>query len=177
MGRFFFFLVLIGASSCTHQLSPFTSGLVEDQGWSEQDLRKIQYYLSDDVQLERQIRQSASDIVFGEIIIKDGRQIEQLILRKGTPGVLVQLPKQDKLLISFEPGKDDRFLVFTPHPKRNGTFVLSAHNWSEGRGQLNYGGNTYYTVAGSGLAALEVDLKAHRSSKVSRREIGGRTVR
>ena len=69
MGRFFFFLVLIGVSSCTHQLSPFTSGLVENQGWSEQDLRKIQYYLSDDVQLERQIRQSASDIVFGEIII------------------------------------------------------------------------------------------------------------
>ncbi len=177
MIRFILFFSILVLSACTRQLTPFTSGLVENQAWAEPDLRKIQYYLSDDIQLERQIRKNASDIVLGEIILKDGRQIEQLILRKGTPGVLVQMPKSDKLGISFEPGRDDRFLVFTPHPKRNGTYVLSAQNWTDGRGQLNYGGNTYNTVAGGGLAALEVDLKANNSRKVSRREIGGRTVK
>ena len=173
----YLFIAIVGLSACTRQLTPFTSGLVENQSWAEQDLRKIQYYLSDDVHLERQVRKNASEIVLGEIILKDGRQIEQLILRKGTPGVLVQMPKSDKLGISFEPDRDDRFLIFTPHPKRNGTFVLSAQNWSEGRGQLSYGGNTYYTIPGAGLASLEVDLKANNSRKVSRREIGGRTIK
>ncbi len=163
--------------SCTPSLSPFTSGLVEDQQWSEQDLSKIQYYLSDDIVLERQVRENQSSIVLGEIVLRDGRKVERLVFPKKTPGVFVRQIGADKMAISFEAGKDDRFLVFTPHPRRQHTYTLSAQNWQDGRGQVLYGGNTYFTIPGSGLAFLQVSVKGTRSNKVRTREVEGRTVR
>jgi hypothetical protein len=158
-------------------MSSFTSALVNEQGWGEQELSRIQYYLSDDVVLERQVRENRSDIVHGEIILRDGRRIERLVFRRNTPGVLVRQIGQDKLAISFEPGKDDRFLIFSPNPRRGNAYVLIASNWSNGSGQVSYGANTYFTVPGSGLSSLMVQLKGGRQQQVRTREVGGRTVR
>lgn len=170
-------LLLLVLASCSPRLSPFTAALVDQQGWEERDLRRIQYYLSDDVVLERQVRENRTDIVHGEIILRDGRRVERLVFRRNTPGVLVRQIGQDKLAIGFEPGKDDRFLVFVPHPRRNNTYVLSAQNWTNGSGQVQYGGNTYFTVPGTGLASLMVQLKGGANQQVRTKEVGGRTVR
>ena len=176
MSRYLFLIPLLFLLSCSPKLTPFTSDLIEQNRWQEDDLKKIQFYLSQDIVLEREIRQNSSEIVMGEIVMRDGREVDRIIFKAGTPGVLVQQGRQERLAISFETGDDSRFLVFTPHPKRNGTFVLSARNWEKGSGQVNYGGSYYYTIPGSGLASLMVDLKASRSSTVRNREAKGRTV-
>lgn len=173
----FSIVALLILGSCSPRLTPFTSGLMQDLQWTTEDLRRIQYYLAEDVILERTVRENKSEIVVGEIIMKDGKKTDRLVFRQGTPGVLVREINRDKLAIGFDKNNPDRFLVFTPHPKRNGVFVLSAQNWQDGRGQVTYGGNTYFTVPGSGLASLSVKIKGTRSNNTTTRDIEGRTVR
>lgn len=169
-------LTVLAAASCSPKLTPFTSSLIERNNWDEEDLKKIQFYLSQDVVLQREIRKNSSEIVMGEIVMKGGREVDQITFKAGTPGVLIQQARHEKLAISFENGDDQRFLIFTPHPKKNGTFVLSARNWDKGSGQINYGGGYYYTIPGSGLASLMVDLKASQTNTVKSREASGRKV-
>lgn len=176
MSRIPLLFILLTVASCSPRLTPFTSSLIESNNWEEEDLKKIQFYLSQDVVLQREIRKNSSEIVMGEIVMNGGREVDQITFKAGTPGVLVQRAREEKLAISFESGDDQRFLIFTPHPKKNGTFVLSARNWEKGSGQINYGGNYYYTIPGSGLASLMVDLKASQTNSVKSRQASGRTV-
>lgn len=178
MIRLTFLLALFLVAACsTPKLSPFTTGLMEQNGWDERDLSRIQFYLSDDIVLERQIRDRKSKIERGEIIMRDGRELERLVFPKGTQGTMVRMISSDKMAVSFEPGKDDRFLVFVPHPKRNNTFILSAQNWQKGQGQMNYAGQTYFTVPGSGLAALMVQVKGKSSQNVKQKTVEGRSIK
>lgn len=177
MRLFLFLAFVLLMASCSSRTTSLTSGIVESQNWSEHDLRRIQYYLNQDIVLERQVRDRGSEIVVGEVIMRDGRQIERLVFPRGTPGVFVRKLGEDRYAFSFEPRHDDRFLVFTANPKRGGVYLLSAQNWHEGRGQLNYAGNTYFTVPGSGLAGLEIKMKGKGRDRVRQRTVPGRTVR
>jgi hypothetical protein len=177
MRLFLFFGLVLLLGSCSPRLTPLTSGLVDSQNWSDNELRRIQYYLNQDIVLERQVRDRGSEIVLGNVIMRDGRQVERLVFPRGTPGAFVRKLGEDRYAFSFEPRHDDRFLVFTANPKRGGLFLLSAHNWHEGRGQLSYAGNTYFTVPGSGLAALEINMKGRGRDRVRQRTVPGRTVR
>lgn len=177
MIRYLLLLAGISLMSCSRpSMTPFTSGLIEENQWSESELSQIQFYLSQDVVLEREYRQNGAEIVMGEIIQRGDRQVDRITFRAGTPGVLLQMTAKEKLAISFEPGDDQKFLVFTPHPKKQGVYLLAARNWEGGRGQVNYGGQYFYTIPGSGLASLMVDMKSENTRKVTSRQATGRTV-
>ncbi|MEM6723765.1 MAG: hypothetical protein AAF598_06980, partial [Bacteroidota bacterium] len=150
-------LVVLGMSSCSKDLSPFTKTLYQQNRWSENELSQIQFYLSDDIVIRRQIRDASSEIISGEIKMVDGREIEEVIIPKGTPGVLVDVKDNKRdFAISFERG---RFLMFGPNPKMDGKYVLMASDWRDRRGKVNYDGKTFYTEPGNGFATLMVDLK------------------
>ena len=89
MSRYLFLIPLLFLLSCSPKLTPFTSDLIEQNRWQEDDLKKIQFYLSQDIVLEREIRQNSSEIVMGEIVMRDGREVDRITFRAGTPGVLV----------------------------------------------------------------------------------------
>jgi hypothetical protein len=163
--------------SCSPNLSPFTERLKQEQGWSEEELSLIQFYLSDDVVLRRQISSGSTEIISGEIKIIDGKRIEEIIVPEGTPGILVENPKSNRLGISFEGGHDERFLMFGPNPKRGGRYVLLASDWDKRRGTISYDGRKYYTNPENGaLANLLVDLKKTKRTRVTSRTAGGRKI-
>lgn len=175
MNSLFVGMVLFLAS-CSPKLSPFSQGLVQQNSWTENELQRIQYYLSSDIVLKRDYTRGSSEIVAGEIKMVNGRQVEEIRISEGTPGVVLFQPKKDRIAVSFESGDDARFLMFGPNPKRRGQYVLLASDWSSRRGKVKYDGKTYYTNPESASATLLVDLKKTGKTSVKSRSAKGRKI-
>lgn len=179
---FLTFMAAFILTGCSPRLSPFTEALVRDYQFDEEALSQIQFYLSDDILLHRELRQGESTIDEGRISIRDGRRVEEIVFREGTPGVFVFSPDNQRLAISFERNKD-HYLVFGPsknqrgYQGRQGVYRLRARNWADRYGIVTYDGKEFYTPSRSAYVALLVDIDS--KSKVSRRvkEVDGRTVR
>ena len=163
-------------SSCGSKLTPFTQQLYDENNWSDNELKRIQFYTSDDIILFRELTRGESEIVSGEIKIRNGRKIDEVVIKKGTPGVLIFRPKEDKFAVSFESENDDRYLIFGAAKRRGGQYRLFAKDWNRSFGKVSYGGKTYRTNSESQFATLLVDLKRIRDTQVRKRVAKGRTV-
>ncbi len=163
-------------TSCSPTLSPFTQSLYEDNNWTEDELRQIQFYLSNDIVLYRELNKGKSEIIEGEIKVVDGKQRDQITFNNGTPGVFMFSPKTNRFAVSFEDGGDDRFLIFGPSPKASNRYVLMASDWSKHRGVVTYAGQKWSVDANSAFSALLVDLKRLHSVDVNTRVASGRKV-
>ena len=179
--KYFNVLLIIGFvvfSSCSPRLTPFTQELYEENGWTVDDLERIQFYLSEDIILRRGYSSGSSSISSGKIKVVNGKKIQETKIRKGTPGVFLFSPKEDRFAISFESG-GKRYLIFGPSRKNNGEYTLRAAEWDKekGQGQVTYDGKTYFTPTKSAYATLMVDLKKVGSSSMKSRTAKGRTVK
>ena len=170
------FIAFIGLiSSCSPSLNYYTQTMHDDYRLSETELQSVQFYLSKDIILYRDLGINESMISEGKIKIVDGRKVEEIIFPKQTPGVLMFTPKQDRFAISFEEGEDS-FLMFGPNKKAGGKFVLLAKEWDRRVGKVTYKGRTYNTNGQSAMAALLVDVD--KAKKVSRKtkKVSGRKI-
>jgi len=169
-------VVVISATSCSKKLTSFTDRLYSEQQWSENELKRIQFYLSDDIVLWRDAGTSSSTVQDGQISIVNGRRVEEVVFEKGTPGVFVFSPSKGQFAISFEDGRE-RYLMFGPSKKRSGRFVLLAKEWNRNRGKISYNGGTWNTNANSAYTTLMVDLREASSTKYKSKTVKGRKVR
>ncbi|PHI18523.1 hypothetical protein CEQ90_17380 [Lewinellaceae bacterium SD302] len=164
-------------SSCGPRLSPFTQRLYEEQNWNKDDLSRIQYYLSEDLVLTRELRDGKSEIRNGQIKIVDGREVEQIVFKRNTPGVFVFAPKEGRLAVSFE-SNDENYLIFGANPKSGNRYTLLAGEWSRnGRyGKVQYGGREWRVSTSDAYASILVPLKRERNRNTNGRVVGGRKV-
>lgn len=170
------FMAATFLTSCTARLSPFTKTLYEDNAWSEDDLKRIQFYLSKEIIIYRQLKNSDTRITSGKILSKDGRQVEEIIIKKRTPGVFeFQRDSTDHFAISFDTG--GQYLMFAPNPKMNNKYTLRAKEWKRGgKGIVTYGEEEFTAIPGSGYATLLVDLKKAQNTSIKSRRAKGRRV-
>ncbi len=161
--------------SCT-QYRPLTQDLIEDYGWSENELRKMQFYLSEDIVLRRVQTGGLTEIEKGRVKVIDGKKVNEIVLKEGTPGVLLFMPRENRVAISFEGNGDDKFLMFGPNPDFNDRYVLLGAQWNEKRGIVTYDGSKWVTPAYSSLAGLLIDMKGIKRIKKKRHVAGGRTL-
>lgn len=168
--------ILIFLASCSPNLHYFTQDLYNQNQWSESELSRIQFYLSQDLALRRQISEGESTIREGSIRIIDGQKVEEIVIPAGTPGVFQFSPKENRLAVSFEGGSDKRYLMFGPNPKLDNRYVLLASEWEDRQGKVTYDGGNYWVPAGNAMASLMVDLKRIRNVEVQSRVAGGRKV-
>jgi len=171
-------LSLVVFSSCSPRLTPFTQDLYDENGWSDDDLKKIQFYLSEDIILRRGVTEGSSTISSGKIKIVNGKKIEETKIKKGTPGVFLFRPKENRFAVSFESG-ENRFLIFGPSRRNDGKYTLRAAEWDKEmqQGQVTYNNKKYYTPSKSAYATLLVDLKKVRNNSIKSRTAKGRTVK
>ena len=174
---FYLLLAVVLFQSCSPRLTPLTDDLVRENRWSEDQMRQIQFYLSENVTLSRQLGGSATEITSGEIKVIDGRKVEQVVIAKGTPGIALFSPKKELLAISFEAGSDKRFLVFGPSPKMGGRYVLRAKEWNRRSGRVTYDEKLYRVDGRSAYATLMVDLKKISRTVLDSRKASGRTIK
>lgn len=163
-------------SSCSKSLTPFSQRLYEEYNWSDTELKKIQFYLSDDIVLRRSVGSNETAISNGKIRIVDGKKVEEVIFRKGTPGVYVFSPRDNRFGISFE-SDDDGYLMFGPNPKQSERYVLLAKEWDRSKGKVTYKNNTYNTSSRSAYTTLMVDLNKANKTKYQSTTVGGRKVK
>lgn len=169
-------LITACLSSCGPTYSAFTQDLYEDYRWDEDELRGIQFYLSEDVILRREYTGGTSEIAAGEITLIEGRETEQVVIPRGTPGVFLFRPKSNRFAISFEEGGNDKYLIFGPNPKMGDRYVLLASRWYRRDGTVTYAGKKYHVDARSAYATLMVDLKRVQKSSQNSRTVRGRQV-
>lgn len=169
------FSILVFLSSCSPRLTPFTQKIYDEFDWTESDLKKVQFYVSQDIILKRQIRDGDAKIKGGKINVVDGKRIEEVTISRGTPGLLLYLPKDQRFAVSFDED-DNKYLMFGPNKKLGGKYVLLANDWDKTSGQVSYDGKIYRTSSESAYAALMVDLKAARKVSINREKATGRKI-
>lgn len=162
-------------TSCSPTLSSFTRKMYQDFRWSDSELKNIQFYLSDDIVLTRDAGSTRSQLSNGSIIIKNGQRMEQVVFRKGTPGVYVFSPGKDRFAISFE-DSNNKYLIFGPSKKRSGRFTLLAKEWNRNSGKITYDDRVWTTSYESAYATLLVDLKRADKVKYKSKTAKGRKV-
>lgn len=143
--------------------------------WTENDLKHVQFYLSKDIVLRRNLSKGESVIDDGKIIIEKGTRIEEVVIPEGTPGILQFMPKANRMAVSFERGAK-KFLMFGPHPKWGDRYMLLGSSWDKTQGEVSYQGRKYKTSSRSALAGLMVDLDRVNKVTVSRRKASGRKI-
>ncbi|MEM1359027.1 MAG: hypothetical protein AAGF89_12550 [Bacteroidota bacterium] len=163
-------------SSCGPKLSPLTQRLIEDQSWQESDLKRIQFYLSEDLILTRELRDGNTEIRNGQVKIIDGREVEQMVFKRNTPGVFVFSPKTQLMAVSFERSDED-FLVFGPNPKAGNRYTLRASEWNRRNGTVTYSGKKWRVSSRDAFASLMIPLKRLRNQDVNGRVAGGRKLK
>ncbi|MBK6609536.1 MAG: hypothetical protein IPI59_09305 [Sphingobacteriales bacterium] len=180
MNKSIFILVLsifcLALSSCSRNYVPFTEKLYTENSWSESDLQRIQFYLSDDIVIYRQLKESSSEIISGKIKMEQGRQIEEITIQRGTPGVLLYTKGKNSFAISFEEGQDSCYLTFGPNPNYGNQYRVLANDWTKKVGTVHYAGKQYQTRPFSIDAYLMVDMKKINKLDIDRRKAKGRKI-
>lgn len=171
---FIFFTLLL--ASCSPSLKYYTSELDRKAGWSESELRKIQFYISDDIVLWRDISKGETEVIKGKIKMVDGRRVEEVVIKRGTPGTYLFTTGKEHYAIGFDSTDDNKYLIFGPSDQVNGRYVLLAREWGARRGKVTYGEKIYETAANSAYSYLLVDVDRKAKTKVSSESPGGRKV-
>lgn len=169
-------IIVFAFSACSPTLTTFTQRLYDQYDWTESELKRIQFYVSDDIVLRRELTGGQSEIISGEIKVIDGREVEEIFIRRNTPGVLLFMPRENRFAISFEAEGNDRYLIFGPNPKAGNRYALLASEWRRRGGTVTYEGRRFNVNSSSAFASLMVDLKKIRKISVKSRTARGRKV-
>lgn len=163
-------LCLLASCSVT---VPYTTELQQQYELGTAQISRLQFYLSDPVVLYSYAEKGQAGANAGQLVVDYDRRLDEIILRPGTPGVVVGFD-EGAIWVSFELGQG-RFLVFG-NRSGSGAYHLMAEEWTKGHGKLSYSGDTYFARPGSGKAHLEVQLRKLREQARTTRIVPGRTL-
>lgn len=103
----FLFIVFGLLFGCGTNKIPFTQTLKDKYQLTPDELNRLQYYVSEEAVL-RKMKDAPSfhEVKGGKLFTKSERQVDDVVLKKETPGVLVDFAEEKKyeLNISFEVG-------------------------------------------------------------------------
>jgi hypothetical protein len=132
----------IGITGCSPRI-PFTQSIRSQHELKEDELKKIQFYLSHPLVLKRGERsEKEKETSDGTLTIKSGKSIDEIIMKAGTPCIVDKVIDGERISVSFE---DDarRTLVFGKDNNYYNRYTLQALEWKDGRGAVNYGDKMY----------------------------------
>ena len=180
---FFLAVVLMSFSSCK---VIFTGGLRANIERQKLDMEKIQYYNSKSINLKRVVSERETDVIEGKVTIMNGQMIEEIEIKKNTPGVLVKkLPNE--VHIKFEPGEqEDNYLIFKKGADQ--IYYFEANSWtkkdlaqneqgqtvlSSYKGRVQYHGHLYRTNSMINKPQLMIKKKSSRNTDYNKRTAKG----
>lgn len=101
------FLLVVLASwlsaGCGTRMVALTQEIRYQNNLNDEELKSLQFYLSDDVTLRRVVESQDRRITGGhKLQLVAGKMVEEIVIEKGTPGVAVSVGP-DAIAVSFEP--------------------------------------------------------------------------
>ncbi len=167
------FFLLAG---CTTYRVAFTREIREQYLLESEDLKKLQYYLSDDITLQREFVRGDAEVSKGhKLVTKETGLVEEVIVRARTPGVATEVG-DTYIAISFEPGKSLYFGSPPADRDPERKYKLLANRWTDAYGEVPYDGRTFYAVGRSRAAYLEVLVDSLDAVKKSSKVLPGMTL-
>ncbi len=169
-------LATAALGSCSPRLTVLDSLVRDQNNWSEQELGKIQFYLSEDLVLTRERKSGSTAIVEGRVRVKDGRNVEELVFERGTPGVVLFQTDEGNLAIGFDARRDDRYLMFGPNPKRGNEYTLLGRSAGRYSASVTYDDKQWEVGVGNADVRLLFDMRSRGTTKRNRQSVGGRKI-
>ena len=166
-------LPFIILSSCKMYV-PFTKDLKTKNSWSQNDIKKIQFYVSNTIILHRELGKSETKIESGVIKTVDGKKIEEVIIKKGTPGIVTTFTDKGSMAVSFEID-DVYYLTFGSYVNRGGRYYLMLREKNT-YSKVTYVSKEYFISPESVQSFLQVDMKRINQEERNQRVAGGRKL-
>ncbi len=169
--------LLISSVGCTQRIyfsQSVRDGLEGGAGAADAE-DSLQYFAAHRIVLEREAKSRNERINGGRIIVRRGRMIEQVVIRRGTPGIATEWG-EDWVSVSFEEGTS---LVFTKaEANRYGTVLYRLRTTQGPLGapvvEFNERG---WVLASPGFdATLQIKRNAAGTRKKSRKVLRGRRI-
>ena len=173
----FLLLTVLILGSCATKV-PYTKELKKEFDLNPEKLKKVQFYSSETIILERSDNQDKMTTTTdkGDLVSSSVASSERIVIPANRPCVLEKMVDDGNIQIRFEMGPG-RTLVFTERANiSNGRLYLKA-SWVNGKGELDYGGAVYYAVRGSASAYLMVKLKNYKKNLRKDRVVKGMKVK
>ena len=164
-------IITIAFSSCK-TLVNYSDTLQKERGWTNEQLKHAQFYLSNEICLERKLSKEFPDKIAGKIVIKNGVKKEVIYLPKKLRIAFVDTTQSGAYLMRCEVG-DGNTLTFGVNPNDNGRFVLLASDWDNGFGRVHYNGVEYFVSTDKATTHLLIDLRKHTKEHNSFHKAGG----
>ena len=146
----------------------FTRQLREQLSLTPAEIKGLQFYLSKPITLTRELSSGERSVSHGKLVTKDGKQVEEVDVLDGTPGVALDVGDDGNTIdVSFEKGTKLRFTGFS--------FTLLADAWGgkDGAGKITFDGRVYDAIDHSYLAHLVIDRQAVAKIETQRRVLKG----
>lgn len=166
---------VVALSSCSQKVY-FTQETKEKLEAKGVDLKKIQFYNSEAIVLLREVKDEDIKVAEGKVHVENGKNIEEIIIKRNTPGLFAEANTSDALMIRFEKG-GTKFLPFVPskdYSGRKNIFQIGYLDRVNSGGNrlaiVNYYDKKYSIVYGSNAALLidkSVLIKEDRKTRVA----------
>ncbi|MEJ7727764.1 MAG: DNA-directed RNA polymerase [Polyangiaceae bacterium] len=96
-------------TGCGRTMIPFTAELRAEHRLSDADVKNLQFYLSDDITLRRELESGSRQVTGNHrLLLVSGKTVEEVTVAGGTPGVAVSV-SDERIAVSFEPGSSLSF--------------------------------------------------------------------
>jgi hypothetical protein len=136
------------------------------------ELRSVQIYNDKDIIMRTGKGTSEISQTGGKLIMVDGEQVMEIVIRAGTPGVITGM-QNGKFLVRFEAG-DGKILQFFKNTK--GAFQIDAEKWIGLQGQVRYANIDFLLETQSKDVLLLYKEKKRFSSQAALRTVKGLRV-
>ncbi|MCY0963702.1 hypothetical protein [Parathalassolituus penaei] len=120
----------------------FTQEFRDNEGFTSEHLNKLQFYVCPELVIERELTTTETGISSGRLIRKQGRTVNQVVIPKWTPGLVVR-SNENYVAVSFEEGTALAFGV--EKGKYTGDYAPLGKNAEKGF-EVLYDGNWYYMI-------------------------------
>lgn len=162
-------------ASCATKI-PYTEKIRQDFELDETKIKKVQFYTSQTIILEKKsskgTKTTESD---GGLVVNESSESERVIIPTNTPCIFERVNDNDAVLIRFESGSGKVLRFALKENMNNGRYYLQA-TWVNGRGEIEYGNETYTTKSSAASTYLMVKLKKWQQNKRKDRVVKGMKV-
>ncbi|MFY8004147.1 MAG: hypothetical protein ACOVNR_04865, partial [Chitinophagaceae bacterium] len=143
-------------------LTPFTKDLFNKLLSNQIDLKRVQFYIDQEMILNRYMENGKMEVTNGVIKFVNGKNVNEIIIPAGTP-CAAEYIEGDAIRVSFDKtGSTFRFQnsrSFSPD-----YFVLTGANWKDGTCEIEYDGSRYRVSCGSCSSAADIRLMVKQST-------------
>lgn len=177
MKYLFLLSIFLLLGSCATKV-PYTSKLKADLNFDDAQFKKLQFYSSRTIILERKGEQERTAVTgrAGDVQVSSSSYSERIIIPANRPCIFDGFEEETGAMkIRFELGAG-RYLRFKARTNKDTDRFYLYADWKNGKGELDYGGAVYYAVSGSEAAFIQVKLKQWQRNKRKDRVVKGLKV-